>query len=217
MFGCMGRIGCLLLVVALAVGAWFTRDRWMGRGPERAAASAAEGVWEPLTEEGATRARQAVASIGTRSGPVFANLRPGDLASYVFLSLQRSLPAEAHETRAAVIGERLYVRTLMSPSDLGGREALGSLGSFFTSRDTVLFGGVFELIEPGLAQYRVEEIRAGRLAIPKAMIPRLVSRIRKGGAQERLAPNGLALEIPAHVGDVRIARGRVTLYKNVVK
>ena len=217
MFGCLGRIGCLIVVLALAAGAWFTRDRWLGRGPERAATSAAEGVWEPLTEEGATRARQAVASLGTRAGPVFANLRPGDLASYVFLSLQKALPAEANETRAAVIGERLYVRTLMSPSDLGGKETLGSLGGFFTARDTVLFGGTFEVLEPGLAQYRIEEIRAGRLAIPKAMIPRLVSRIRKGGAREKLAPNGLALEIPPHVGDVRVARGRVTLYKNVVK
>ena len=217
MFGCMGRIGCLLLVVALALGAWFTRDRWLTRGPERSATSAAEGVWEPLTEEGATRARAAVASISTRSGPVFANVRPGDLASYIFLSLQKTLPGDADDTRAAVMGERFYVRTLMSPSDLGGPEALGSLGGFFSTRDTVLLGGVFEVIEPGLAQYRVEEIRAGRLAIPKAMIPRMISRIRKGGQREKLAPNGLALEIPAHVGDVRIARGRVTLFKNVVK
>ena len=214
MFGCIGRLGCLLLFLVLGVVAWFTRDKWLHRltGTPPAATTAAI-VWEPLTEPGAQRARQAVESLGRRSGPVFANVRPGDLASYVFRALQRQLPASANDTRAAVIGERLYVKSVMSLADMGGPQALGPLSSFLSGRDTVTFGGSFDVIEPGLAQYRIEDIKVGKLAIPQSMIPRIVGRMRKGGARERLAPNGLALVVPPSLGDVRIARGTVTLYR----
>ena len=214
MFGCIGRLGCLLLLVVLAAVGWFTRDRWLHRltGAPPAATTAAV-VWEPLTEPGAQRARSAVESLARRAGPVFANVRPGDLASYVFRALQQQLPTSANDTRAAVIGERLYVRSVMSLADMGGAQALGPLASFLSGRDTVTFGGRFEIVEPGLAQYRIEDIKVGKLAIPQAMIPRVVSRMRKGGARERLAPNGLALTVPRTLGDVRIARGQVTLYR----
>ena len=29
--GCMGRLGCLILIVILAICAWFTRGMWLGR------------------------------------------------------------------------------------------------------------------------------------------------------------------------------------------
>ena len=43
--GCIGRIGCLVLLALLAATAWFTRDRWLAlvrdRDGARGAATAA--------------------------------------------------------------------------------------------------------------------------------------------------------------------------------
>ena len=216
MFGCLRRLGCLALVLLVAAAAWFTRDRWLHRltgAPAEETSTAV--VWEPLTDAGARRARVSVEQLGRRSGPVFTNVRPGDLASYVFVSLADQLPPSAENTRAAVIGERLYVKSLVKLADFGGAQVLGPLGGFLPERDTVIFGGSFHVIEPGLAEYRIEDIKVGRLSVPRQIIPRLVQRIRRGGAKEKVSANGLAIAVPPAVGDVRVGQGKVTLYRTV--
>ncbi|HET7458091.1 MAG TPA: hypothetical protein VFJ74_10575 [Gemmatimonadaceae bacterium] len=216
--GCLRRIGCILLVlVALAAAAWFTRDRWLHRGPTLGPRNPnAVGVeWEPLTPEGAERARTAVASLGQRSGPVYANTRAGDLAAYLFTGLQRQLPPSAQDIRAAVIGDRLYVKALVNLTDFGGAKVLGPLAGFLSERDTVTFGGNFELLRQGLAQFHVREIKLRQLSLPEKAIPRLLAQIRRGARPEGVADDALPLVVPSYIGDVRVGQGRVTLYKNV--
>ena len=55
----------------------------------RAEADSLGVVWEPLTMEGAERARTAVQQLARSSGPVFANVGAGDLASYVYVELAK--------------------------------------------------------------------------------------------------------------------------------
>jgi hypothetical protein len=66
-----------------------------------------------------------------------------------------------------------------------------------------------------LAEYRVETARIGDLPIPQAMIPKLLARVSRAEREAGVAPNGVPFDVPAYVADVRVARGRVTLYKNV--
>lgn len=217
MFGCMKRIGCLLLLVLLAAAAWLTRDRWYhgGRASSGADGPAATGVvWEPLTPEGAERARVAVTSLAQRSGPSFANTRPGDLAAYVFTGISKQLPPSAQDVRAAAIDDRLHVKALVKLSDFGGAKVLGPLAGLLSERDTVQFGGNFEVVRPGLAQFRVREIRLRQLALPTGAIPRLLAQIRRGARPPGIADDALPLEVPTYIGDVRVSQGKVTLYKN---
>ncbi len=214
MFGCIRKLGCLVLIL-VGVLAWFTRDRWLPLVRNRGADTVGrDGVWEPLTDAGAQRARTAVESLGRKGGPVFASVRPGDLASYVFVALAKQLPPSAENVQASVTGDRLYVKAVVSLSDFGGTKALGGLAAMLNQRDTVLFGGTFDLVRPGLAEYRVQELRFGQLGIPKGAIPRVIRQIQRGGRPEGVAEDGLPLEVPAYVGDVRVRTGRVTLYKN---
>jgi hypothetical protein len=217
MFGCLRNVGCLVVVLLLAVALWFTRARWLPLLPGRGApeVTAAEGVWEPVTRAGAERARLAIQGLGQRSGPVYANLRAGDVASYVFLSLQRELPPSAQNVAAAVIGDRLYVRADIALRDVGGAEILGPLASFLSDQETMMFGGTFEVVRPGLAQFHVRELKLRELSVPQKMIPRLLTRISRGSRPEGLAADALPLVVPEQIGDVRVARGRVTLYKSV--
>jgi hypothetical protein len=41
-----------------------------------------------------------------------------------------------------------------------------------------------------------------------------VKRVRRGKETTGLASDALAVPIPDYIGDVRVARGRITLYKN---
>jgi hypothetical protein len=221
MLGCLRRLGCfLVLLLILGAVAWFTRDRWYPRvaalrGDRPATGAPATGVvWEPLTAEGAERARQAVASLERKSGPAFASTRPGDISAYVFTGVTRQLPPSAEDVRAAAIGDRLYVKALVNLSDFGGGKVLGPLAGFLSDRDTVRFGGDFDIVRPGLAQFHVREIRLRELSVPQRLIPRLVAQIRRGARPDGVADDALPLVVPKQIGDVRVARGRVVLYKS---
>ena len=70
MFGCLRRIVVLFVLCVVAVAAYLTRDRWIGYVPwlksaPRAATTAADGAkWEPVSDAGAARARQALVDVG---------------------------------------------------------------------------------------------------------------------------------------------------------
>jgi hypothetical protein len=70
-------------------------------------------------------------------------------------------------------------------------------------------------VRPGLAEYRLRQIRLRQLAIPSALIPQIVRQLGTGNRPEGVAADALPLTVPAYVSDVRIGRGRVTLYKAV--
>lgn len=213
--GCMRKLGCSLVVfiAGMAVAIYFYLER-----PRRAEDNASTApVWEPLTPEGAERARAAVQLLSSRTGSVFTNIGGADLASYVFDELAKQLPPSAEQLQAAVIEDRLHVRALVRISDFGGSGVLGPLAAMLGDQEPVEFGGTLELLRPGLAQYRVQVLRLRELTVPQRMIPRLLQRIARGSRPPGLADDALPLEVPPFIADVRIGQGRVTLYKSTAR
>lgn len=199
----------MLFLAGVAVGIWLYYER-----PRQTAIAASEApVWEPLTPEGAARARAAVQRLSRPSGPVFATVRGAELASYVFDELSRQLPPSAQQLEAAVIDDRLHVRALMNVADFGGDNGLGPLGAMLNDREPVEFGGTLELVRPGLAQFRIKVLRLREFSVPQRMIPRLLQRIARGARPPGLADDALPLVVPTYLGDVRTGQGQVTLYK----
>lgn len=211
MFGCLGRLGCLVLVLALAGAAWVTRDRWypelFGGGDVVNVATAA---WEPVTAASTASGRAKIEQLGQPRGPASVALRPAEIAGYVLEEATRGLAAEGAE--AAVTGDRVYVRSALRLRELGG-DVLGPLAGMLGERDSLLLGGTLEVLEPGRGQFRVAELRVRDLALPTAALPRLMRRLRSANAPAGLAEDALELPVPPSVGDVRVARGRVTLYR----
>jgi hypothetical protein len=219
MKGCFRRAGCLVIIIAL-VALWY----WYAR-VERPASTAATTTaptasstntgWQPITTADAERGRVAVEALQRRSGPVFANLTPGEAASYIFLVLAKQLPPSARNAQASIVGNRLYVRSEVDLKDFGGAGQLGTLGMLLGSRDSVLLGGTIHTLKPGLAEFRVQEVKLGRLQMPQSLIPRLITQMKKGKQVEGISPNGLPMVMPSYISDVRIANGKITLYKSV--
>jgi hypothetical protein len=214
--GCFRTIGCAVVLVAALAVAWVFRDdllRLLDR-EEPVAVVATEPEWAPLTTEGAARARAVVARLERRSGRVYENVQPADLSALVFEELSRqSLPQSATNIEAAAIGSSLAIRADVRLSDFGGKEVLGPIASVLDDREQVQFGGVLEVVRPGLAQYRVTSLRIGRLDVPPPLIPRLIRRIGQGARPDGIADDALPLEIPPYIGDVRIGENTVTLIK----
>lgn len=202
-----------LVLVFLAGGAVFLW-LYLERPRRDAEGSSAAPVWEKLTPEGAERARASVQRLSRPSGPVFTNIGGADLAAYIFDELSKQLPPSAEELEAAIIDDRLHVRALVKVSDFGGEGSLGPLAAMLGDREPVEFGGTLELVRPGLAQYRVKVLRLRELSVPSRMIPRLLQRVARGARPPGLADDGLPLEVPAFLADVRIGQGHVTLYKS---
>lgn len=214
--GCFSRIGCLVVVLVIAIVAWLTSDRWLPRVTGHAPVAASTGpVWEPLTPQGAERTRQMLTRLSKPTGPVFGNLSGGDVASYVFESLSKQLPPSADSVEAAVIGDRLYIRASVRLQELGGTSVLGPLAGMLGDRERMEFGGTFHVIRSQLAEYEVKDIKLRDLSIPAAMIPRVLRQSERGSRPDGLSPDGLPLVVPPYLGDVRVANGRVTLYKTV--
>jgi len=221
MKGCFRRAGCLVLIIAL-VALWY----WYAR-VERPASTKTSDVsattgatltntgWEPLTIPDAERGKAAVEGLAQRSGQVFANLTPAEAASYIFLVLAKQLPPSAKNAEAAIRGDRLYVRSEVELKDFGGAGQLGNLGFLLGSRDSVLIGGTIQMLKPGLGQFLVQQFKIGRLDVPQGLIPRLIGQLKKANTVPGLAPNGLPMVMPSYISDVRIANGKITLYKSV--
>ena len=211
--GCITRIGCLGLLAVLAVAGWLTKDRWMGKIRDRGdATSATAPTWQPLTEAAADRGRAKVEALARPAGPVFATLTAAELAGYAIEKLARQLPS-ADSIEAAVIGDRLAMRASVKMGELGGSGMLGPLAGMLGDRERLKLAGTLRVVRPGLGEFDVKEATLRDFKIPVGMIPRVMRRITRGPPPEGVAPSALPLRIPAHVGDVRVANGRVTLYK----
>ena len=227
MFGCLRRVGCLA-VLAIAAVLYFTRDTWrpaaasalrVGRGlsghEDVAATTDTLATWQQVDQPAAERGERAVRTLAARNGPVYVNVRPGELASYAFLTLADNSAPALRSAQTAVLGDRIYLRTAVSPGDFAG--ALGrAVRSVIHDRDTLRLGGTFDVVRPGLGEFRVRDVQIGAVPIPTALVPRIVARFRAGSPQATdaaVSRDAIAVPLPPFVGDVRVGRGRITLYK----
>ena len=211
--GCIARLGCLVVLACLAVGAWFTRDRWMTKVTGSAPVAAAVSTWQPLSPAAGARGKRTIESLQSASGPVFANLTAAEIASYVFQTVGHTLPMSADSVEAAVIGDALYVRAIVPMKDLAGSGALGPLGGLLNDREKITIGGGFRVVRPGLSEFQVREIKLRDFKVPHGAIPRLLQQIGRGNRPEGIAADALPVPTPNTLADVRIANGKVTLYK----
>jgi hypothetical protein len=175
-------------------------------------------AWARLSP-GGTAGREAMARLSRRNGPAYVSLRAPELAGLLALGVSKVWPATASPPAIALVDEQLLMRTVVERRDLAGDGALrGLLGVALDGRDTVRMAGTLDLVRPGLAAYRVRELRMAGVDVPPRLIPALLRTIRRAAASaaDTLPADALAIPLPKAVADIRVAKGKVTLYKAVV-
>ena len=213
--GCLRRMGCLVVLVAIAIGLWITQPRWMPlvRRASNTPEPVVERVWQPLSPDAAARGRRAIEGLSSARGPVYANLSANEIASYVVQAAGGAFPASADSVEAAVIGDVLYVRAIVPTKAIASSGALGPLAGLLNERERVSLGGSFHVVRPGLSEFQLRDVKLRDFSVPRGAIPRLVQQITKGKKTPGVADDALAVPTPATLADVRNANGRVTLYK----
>ena len=208
MFGCIRKLGCLVILAVALAAAYF----WWARVPDDDAAPATRSVvWEPLSPALGAQGRAAVEALG--AGQAYAALSAGQVASYIFIEMANGLPGSAQDLEAAVINDRLAVRGLVSLADLGGARILGPLAQMLSERDTLLLSGTMNVLPTGEGQFVVRELQFGGFRVPSGVIPRIVRQIDKTEDRGPMAPSAISLPLPPGVADVRVGGGLVTLYR----
>jgi hypothetical protein len=221
MGGCLRRLGCLILLLAIACVGWLTREKWLkivpgakaGADSSSATAAAPERTWQPLSPDAGARGKRAIDGLAAARGPVFVNLAPDEIASYVVQAAGGAFPGTADSVEAAVIGDVLYVRAIVPTKDIAGSGVLGPLAGLLNERERVSLGGSLRVIKPGLSEFQLRDVKLRDFSVPRAAIPRLVRQITKGKTTPGVSNDALAVPTPKSLADVRIANGRVTLYK----
>lgn len=176
-------------------------------------------VWARLTT-GGTAGREAVARLKRRNGPAYVSLRAPELAGLLAAGVSKALPSTASRPEIAIVDEQLLVRSVVALRDVAGDGALrGLLGIALEGRDTLRMAGTLDLVRPGLAEYRVRELRIKGIDVPPRLIPSLLDAMRRsanaGADADSLPSDALPIPLPKAVADVRVANGKVTLYKAV--
>ena len=215
MFGCMFRMGCAILLLILGALGWQFRDKWVPKvkAMVTAEAPATSAGWAPITAAGGTRAKERIASLGRRGGPAYVTLTPTEFASYVLGSALSSVAAGDTSTQAVVQDGMLYIRTRIRLADLGGKDALGPLARMFNDTEPLMVAGTLSAVRPGLAQFRLKEVLVRELKVPRSAVGTLVKRWGPMPRPDSLASDGLPVTLPNDVVDLRLADGKITLYK----
>jgi hypothetical protein len=194
-----------------------TRDRALG--------------WVAVTaEQPAPPMATRLAPLRRRAGPAYVSLTAQEAAGLLTPLLQQ-LPPSAVTAQYALDDNQLLLRTAVSLSDFTGQSAVGALlGKALVGEDTLFLAGPLEPVRPGLAQLRVRELRLKGIEVPTRLIPSLVAALRErataatvqkgaggnadsGPTPDALASDALPVLLPAVVGDVRVVKGKLTLYR----
>jgi hypothetical protein len=217
--GCIGRLGCLVMLIIVGALAWLFRDRWLhlvgsgtGNRTDSAMVAGREGVWQPLTPQGGERARRALIALEQPTGPTTVTVAVPDLAAYVYQELARQLPPSADSVEAMAQGDQLHLRASVRIQELGAKEMLGPLAAMLGDRERLQIGGNLRVVRPGLGELVVREIRVGQLPVPPGLIPRIVRQISRNRPAE-ISESGLPLRLPTYIGDVRVAGGTMIITK----
>ena len=105
---------------------------------------------------------------------------------------------------------------MLDATEIAGDGTLGRvLGVAMTGRDSVRLAGTIEPLRSGVAQFRVQELRVKGLNVPARLIPAFVGALRRGARVDGLADDALVVTLPRTVADLRIAKGRLILYKAI--
>lgn len=173
-------------------------------------------VWARLTPAGSA-GREAIARLSRRNGPAYVSLSAPELAGLLASGMTKALPRSASQTEVAIVDEKLLVRSVVDVRDVAGNGALRRLlGVALDGRDTLRLAGTLDLVRPGLAEYRVREVRIKGITVPPRLIPSLIDAMRRAVGADSLASDAFPIPLPKAVADVRVANGKVTLYKAVV-
>lgn len=199
-------IGCLGLLLLLAVG-WLYRDHIVEfvKGLTGSRMEPVEQVGRP-TEGGARRARDKVDSLNAwRADSVI--LTASEMASLIGAGLDPAFRGHMDSLQVELEEDRIRIQASFDTEQIP-RDMLGPLGGMVDKREHLEAAGPVTVVRPGMAEWRIDQLKLGNFPFPRDVIPRLLERAM--GSRTSSIP----FIIPAGIRSVAIHPGGVTLFGN---
>ncbi len=204
MSGCLRSIGCLTVMVIGAVGGYFTRDLWWEAVTGRPARP--DIVWEgPLREA----ERSDPASRARSSDGAFASLGPAQIATLI----EGALAGAASRPEVAIVDDEVRARAEVDLTRLQQVESLGPAGRLLRGKPTVEVAGRPSVEGPGTGRLIVTDVRVEGVQLPQTARKALFAQLARSLPTLNVDGNTIKFTVPGSVGDIRVAQGRVTVYK----
>lgn len=203
------QVGCLVVLVAAAVLGFLYRDTlWAAYRRYRGDRPAAEIAFAPAAPDGAARAEDAMARLARRGGPAYVDLTAADVAALLDRELVQGSRGVFDSVEVALDSEAVLVRGLLDLSRVP-RSVLGPFAGSFEGRERLEAGGALTATAEGGLRWRPTRLRIRDFPFPRRTIPALLRALHLA-----VGPDGdLGLPGITGVGDVRVRRDRVRLYR----
>ncbi|MGD2134845.1 MAG: hypothetical protein PVF27_01745 [Gemmatimonadales bacterium] len=203
-------IGCITLLVALAIVGWHYRAQVGGLYRSVAGGGGRGDGGVPtvgVPSRAALRsAEQKEAAMARRGGPGYVRLSADEIAALIEHRLDPAARRALDSIRVLLTENRLALEGEML-LDVFTPELLGPLAELLGSRQPLWVAGTVAMHEPGLVAWRVDEFVIREFPFPASAIPRLVNRLtgRSEGA--------FMIPVPSTVGEVHVDADGVTFYR----
>lgn len=199
------RLLGLVLIVLVAVGAWFYRDEVLSfartqlrHEPARASSGA----------PGASALRRAQARVDSleRGRADSIVLGADEMASMLRAGLESDVSGQLDSLTLTLGDGRVGVTALLRTARLP-REVMGPLAVALKAREPIAAEGALRVVQPGVGEWDIDRFRVRDIPLPREAIPKLLA--RAFGDSTR---HGLTVHLPRAARAVRVRRDGVTFY-----
>ncbi len=205
----LAGVGCLVVLLAAAVAGYLYRDRlahlWRS----------VRGVREPPpivyvmpAAGGAAHADTALRDLARRGGPGYVDVAPADLAALIDRELARVRRRVFDSVAVALDSPRVLVKGRLDVSAIPQR-LLGPLADGLGRYEPVTAGGVLAAAPDGGLRWTLDKLMIRAFPFPRSVIPAVVRSFGVADAKDGAVP----IPLPVPVGDVRVSRAGVRLYR----
>lgn len=207
MRGCLAQIGCLTVLVLLAIAAWIFREPLMERarrllgGPVRL---------EPMVVGSAPEVADSVelkVRRLVREGPAEREMRftLSEVQSWVKYRLEPVLPSYVHDLRVAFGEEDLEVGARVEARRIPRMmESLGPIAGFLGDTTDVRLVGRVDGIGRGQGAFFVDRLYVAGVPLPDPVRDRLLAAVRGRATDSGLPPHAIAFPLPPGVFDIAV-------------
>lgn len=211
--GCLAQIGCLTLVIAIAIAAWVFRgplleraQRLLGR-PARLAPVVVR-VESEVADSVESKVRRFL-----RPAPPVGELwfTASEVQSWVKYRVEPALPSYVHDLRVALAEADLSVEARVETRRVPRIEALGRIAGFLADTTDVRIVGRLDGIGRGRGALFVDRLYVAGVPLPDPVRDRLLAALLGRSADPRLPPHAIAFPLPAGVIDIAVREGAVVV------
>ena len=206
----LAGVGCLVVLAAAAVLGFIYRDdlahlwRRVRGVPEPPPV-----VYVLPAAGGAAHAEAALRELARRGGPAYVDIAPAELAALIDRELARA-PRRVFDSVAVALGDqRVRVKGSLDMS-LVPQRLLGPLAEGLGRHEPITAGGALAAAPDGRLHWTVDQLAIRDFPFPGAVIPAIVRSFGLADAKDGAVP----IQLPVPVGDVRVSRTHVRLYRS---